>query len=175
MVVTTEADGEPNAASIGIIKSGMEVKVRLFSGTHTYENVIANGALVANVTHDPMVVVETALGDLPPDRFQRRHGQLTLKDAESWAQFRCEPFRLDILIETLEFVQGEVIRRDFRAINRGLSGVVEAAIAATRFFALNQESYLDEIRRIGRIVGRCGGPREIAAMDLLVERLDDFY
>lgn len=175
MVVTTERDGEPNAASIGIIKSGFDVKVRLFSGTHTYENVLATGQLVANITHDPMVVVETALGDLSPNRFQRRHGQLTLKEAESWAEFRCDPFRLDILIEPLEFVQGEVIRREFRAINRGVSGVVEAAIAATRFNALKQESYLDEIRRIRRIVGRCGGPREIAAMDLLVERLGDFY
>lgn len=170
VIVTTERDGVPNAAPIGIIRDE-NVTVRLFLGTHTYENVLATGQLVANVTHDPMIFVEAAMSDLEEECFLRRDGVLTLKDAESWALFRCSPYRTDIIIPELEFVRGEVIRREFRAINRGVSCVIEAAIAATRYNALRVDSYLEEIRKLKRIVQRCGGPREIAAMKRLEEHL----
>ncbi len=168
VIVTTEREGIPNAAPIGIIRDD-NIRVRLFLGTHTYENVLATGLLVANVSHDPMIFVEAAMSDLEEDCFVRREGVLTLKDAETWALFRCSPYRTDIIMPELEFVKGGVVRKEFRAINRGVSCVIEAAIAATRYNALRADSYLEEIRRLKRIVQRCGGPREIAAMKRLEE------
>ena len=128
---------------------------------------------VANITHDPLVFVVTALGDLDGDRFvRRRDGEITLKDAESWALFRCDPLRVDISMPKIEFVKGEVLRKEFRAVNRGTNLVIEAAVAATRYVALGSEIYLDEIFKIRRIVGRCGGPRDVEAMELLDKILD---
>ena len=172
VIVTTELDGVQNAAPIGIIRNGDSLKVRLFSGTHTYENILATGRFVANVTHDSWIFAETALEDVSPDTFVRREGELTLKDAEAWALFECHPFRTDIIITDIEFIKGEVLRKDFRAFNRGANLVVEAAIAATRFLALRTDSYYDDILKLQRIINRCGGPREKEAMDRLMDRID---
>jgi len=170
VIVTTEVDGVPNAAPIGIVWNDDSIILRLFLGTHTYENILATGTFVANVTHDPIIFVEAAMSDLPSDCFQRRDGELTLKDAESWALFKCAPFRSDIMMLPIEFVKGEVLWQDFRAVNRGTNLVVESAIAATRYQALSQAKYLEDIRMWNRIINRCGGPRDKEAM----RRLDDY-
>jgi hypothetical protein len=175
-IIATTANelGDPNAAPLGLIKRGASLSVRLFVGSHTYENIMANGKFVANVSHDPMLFVETALNDIPEERFIERDGELTLKDAEAWALFKCEPNGLDISLPEVEFVKGEVLKREFRAVNRGINLVVEAAVAATRYVALKSDLYLEEIFKIRRIVGRCGGPREIEAMDRLEELIEQF-
>lgn len=173
IIATTEGEkGAPNAAPLGLIREGDRLSVRLFVGSHTRENILTRGKFVANVSHDPMLFVETALGDIPEDMFVLRDGEVTLRDAEAWALFKCEPTDLDISLPEAEFVKGEVLRREFRAMNRGVNLVVEAAVAATRYVALRSDLYLEEIFRIRRIVGRCGGPREIEAMDRLEELME---
>jgi uncharacterized protein len=172
VVVTTQRDGTNNAAPIGIIKDGKSLKIRLFGGTHTYENILAEKSFVANVVHDPMIFVESALSELQEEAFEVREGLLTLKSAESWALFKCEAFPLDIVIGELEFIKGDVIRKEFRAVNRGINLVVESAIAATRYLALNIESYMDDIRKNQRIISRCGGKRDREAMDRLMDLIE---
>ena len=143
-------------------------------GTHTYDNVLANGWFVANITHDSWIFAETALEDLTQDYFVRRDGLPILKDTEAWALFKCKPFPLDIIIVKVEPVKGEMLRKDFRAFNRGANLVVEAAVAATRYLALRTDSYYEEIMKIKRIVERCGGPREKDAMERLMDRIDNY-
>jgi hypothetical protein len=174
VIATTERDGISNAAPLGIIREGKSLTIRLFPGSHTYENILATRCLVANVTHDPWLFAETALEDLPEEAYSRRNGALILRDAEAWGLFRCQVLPTDIAVAEIEFVKGEVLRRDFRAFNRGACLVVEAAIAATRYLALGTDSYYEEIIRLGRIVDRCGGPRERQAMSWLMERLDSY-
>jgi hypothetical protein len=175
IIATTESElGVFNAAPLGLIKKGDLLSVRLFVGSHTYENIMAGGKFVANVSHDPMLFVETALNDIPEERFVERDGELTLKDAEAWALFKCEPRNLDIALPQVEFVKGEVLKREFRAVNRGINLVVEAAVAATRYVALKSDLYLEEIFKIRRIVNRCGGPKEIEAMNRLEELIEQF-
>ncbi len=175
IIATTENEkGVFNAAPLGLIKKGDLISVRLFVGSHTYENIMAGGKFVANVSHDPMLFVETALNDIPEERFVERDGELTLKDAEAWALFKCEPKNLDIALPQVEFVKGEVLKREFRAVNRGINLVVEAAVAATRYVALKSDLYLEEIFKIRRIVNRCGGPKEIEAMNRLEELIEQF-
>ncbi len=174
VIATTEKNGVINAAPLGIIRDGESLYIKLFLGTHTYDNVLANGWFVANITHDSWIFAETALEDLTPDYFVRRDGLPILKDAEAWALFKCEPFPLDIVITKVEPVKGEVLRKDFRAFNRGANLVVEAAVAATRYLALRTDSYYEEIMKIKRIVERCGGPREKEAMERLMDRIDNY-
>src|SRR5512147_2979717 len=81
IIATTEKDGIINAAPIGIIRDGDNLYIRLFTGTHTYDNVLENGWFVANVTHDAWLFAETALEDLTEDHFSRRQGLPILKDA----------------------------------------------------------------------------------------------
>lgn len=174
IIATTEKDGVINAAPLGIIRDGDNLYIRLFGGTHTYDNVLANGWFVANITHDAWIFAETALEDLTPDHFTRRDGMPVLKDAEAWGLFKCEAFPLDIVIAKIELVKGEVLRRDFRAFNRGASLVIEAAVAATRYLALRTDSYYDELMKMQRIINRCGGPREREAMERLMDRINSY-
>ena len=174
VIATTEKEGRINAAPLGIIKDGDSLYVRLFSGTHTYENILAGGWFVANVTHDAWLMAETALEDLTPDYFVRREGLPVLSDAEAWALFKCEPFPLDIIIAKVELEKGEFLRCDFRACNRGANLVVEAAVAATRYMALRTDNYYEELMKMQRIINRCGGPREREAMDRLMDRVDNY-
>jgi hypothetical protein len=97
-----------------------------------------------------------------------------LKGAEAWGLFKGEPFALDIIIAKVELAEGEVLRKDFRACNRGASLVIEAAVAATRYLALCTDSYYDELIRLQRIINRCGGPREREAMDRLMDRVNSY-
>lgn len=174
VIATTEKNGIINAAPLGIIRDGESLYIKLFLGTHTYDNVLANGWFVANITHDSWIFAETALEDLTQDYFSRRDGIPILKNTEAWALFKCKPFPLDIVIAKVEPVKGEVLRKDFRAFNRGANLVVEAAVAATRYLALRTDTYYEEIMKIKRIVERCGGPREKDAMERLMDRIDNY-
>ncbi|HNX09071.1 MAG TPA: DUF447 family protein [Methanothrix sp.] len=174
VIATTEVKGRINAAPLGIIRDGDSLYVRLFLGTHTYENVLTRGWFVANITHDAWVFAETALEDLPAEYFDRKEELPILKDAEAWGLFKCEAFATDIIIAKVELIKGEVLRKDFRACNRGANLVIEAAVAATRYLALRADSYFDELMKMQRIINRCGGPRERDAMDRLMERIDSF-
>jgi len=174
VIATTEDKSRINAAPLGIIRDGDSLYVRLFSGTHTYDNVLANGWFVANITHDAWLFAETALEDLTPDHFIRCDGLPVLKGAEAWGQFKAETFALDIIIAKVELVKGEVLRRDFRACNRGANLVIEAAVAATRYMALRTDSYYEELMKLQRIINRCGGPREREAMDRLMDRVNSY-
>ncbi|MCX6669503.1 MAG: DUF447 family protein [Methanothrix sp.] len=174
VIATTEDKGRINAAPVGIVKDGDSLHVRLFSGTHTYDNFLASGWFVANITHDAWLFAETALEDLAPDYFMRRDGLPVLKGAEAWGLFKGEPFALDIIIAKVELAEGEVMRKDFRACNRGASLVIEAAVAATRYLALCTDSYYEELIRLQRIINRCGGPREREAMDRLMDRVNSY-
>jgi hypothetical protein len=174
VIATTERCGKINAAPLGIIRDKDSLYVRLFLGTHTYENVLTKGWFVANITHDAWLFAETALEDLPQEYFTRREDLPMLKDAEAWGLFKCEAFASDIIIAKVELVKGEVLRSDFRACNRGANLVIEAAVAATRYLALRTGSYFEELMKMQRVINRCGGPREREAMDRLMERIDSF-
>jgi hypothetical protein len=174
VIATTEVSGRINAAPLGIIRDANSCYVRLFLGTHTYENVLNKGWFVANITHDAWLFAETAIEDLDQDYFMLREELPVLKEAEAWGLFKCEAFATDIIIAKVELVKGEVLRRDFRACNRGANLVIEAAVAATRYLALRTDSYFEELMKMQRIINRCGGPREREAMDRLMERIDNF-
>ena len=129
---------------------------------------------MANITHDAWIFAETALEDLSPKYFTRKEDLPVLEDAEAWLLFECEAFASDIIIADLKPIKGEMIRKDFRAVNRGANLVIEAAVAATRYLALRTDSYFEELMKMQRIIDRCGGPRERLAMEQLMERVDSF-
>lgn len=174
VIATTEIDGRVNAAPLGIIRNEDSLYIRLFLGTHTYENILTRKWFVANVTHDAWLFAETALEDLPPEYFMHFDGLPILKDTEAWLLFQCDPFASDIIIANIEPVKGELLKKDFRAINRGANLVIEAAVAATRYMALRTDSYFEELIKTQRIINRCGNPREREAMERLMDRIDSF-
>ena len=92
-IVTTCKGWTPNAAPMGIIRRKDKLYVRLFKGSKTYENVLAEKFLVANITYDPMLFALSTFTNLDDSVFEQtvheNHTMYTLKDAQSWVAFEC--------------------------------------------------------------------------------------
>ncbi len=152
-----------NTAPLGVIV-GDNIKVRLFKN-HTREFIKKTGFLYVNVIFDPVVFVISAFEDLSEDFFESFDPPI-IRNALSWIKFKAD---LRGNYAYLSFINGEVLRRDFRAVNRGFNAVIEATIHATRFIIKKSRELRDRIDYYGKIVERCGGKREKEAYKILLE------
>ncbi|HDQ07279.1 MAG TPA: DUF447 family protein [Methanoculleus sp.] len=165
----------PNAAPMGIFCRKGRIRMRVYRGTHTEENMRRNGWVVANVTHDPVVFVETAFGDIGADRFTEiTHEGTTfwrLKDCEAWAAFRCTVLHVseDLSVFELHPVAEEIISCEVHPHNRGFSSVIDATILGTRYVMFNDPAMLEKIRYHRDIALKCGSERERIAIKKLDE------
>lgn len=164
-----------NAAPIGIISRGGKLRMVLFRGSHTAENVERDGWVVANFTFDPVVIVMTAFADLPDEAFTEetidgiRMDRLAV--SEGWAAFRAVVLRKtgESLLVELTLLREERGGARLRPINRGFNSLVEATVHGTRY-ALRKDPVLgDLIEHHAGIVRKCGGPREQEALAMLLE------
>ena len=171
VIATTRSEsGVPNAAPIGIIRNnrshgshgsgGDRICVRLFSGSHTRQNVIETGEIITNIIHDPAMYVESTFGDLDPSRFKHpdNGGCPALKHADAWLLFSCEQSKGNLF--ELTPVKGVVCNKPMVSVNRGFNAVIESIIHATRYQLKRDPKYLDLIRHYEQIVQVCGGTRE---------------
>ncbi len=156
-----------NTAPLGIIVRD-DVRVRLFDN-HTRRFVKKTGVLYVNVISDPIIFVISAFEDLSEDFFESLEPPI-IRDALSWIKFKA---RLDRNFAYLSFVDGEVLRKDVRAVNRGFNAVIEATIHGTRYIISGSKELRDKIEYYGRIVERCGGKREKEAYKLLLNYISE--
>jgi hypothetical protein len=174
VIATTRSEsGVPNAAPIGIIRNncshgsnsgGDRICARLFSGSHTRQNVVVTGEIAANTIHDPVLYVESTFGDLDPDMFEYPDdvGCPALKHADAWLLFVCEQSKRDLF--ELTPVKGVVCNKPIVSVNRGFSAIIESLVHATRYQLKRDPKYLDLIGHYDRIVQVCGGAREKEAI-----------
>jgi hypothetical protein len=163
-----------NAAPMGIINRGGEgPRMVLFRGSHTARNVERHGWIVANLTHDPLLWVRTAFEDLPPEYFAdltfNCRPMYRLRDCEAWIAFEAdiENQTPDNLVVRLTPLAEEVRTPLPRPVNRGFNAVIEATVHATRYVRFRDPELLELIEHHAGIVRRCGGRRELEAMELL--------
>lgn len=167
-----------NAAPMGIHYRDGKATMVLFLGSHTAENVRKEGWLVANFVHDPVLYVRTAFEDLSRDMFigEPVAGRIMqrLAGADAWAAFTTtiERETAEALIVTLT-PQREIIENaPIHPVNRGFGSIIDATVHATRY-AENRDPKLKELIDYHTgIVRKCGGKRELAALDLLLEYID---
>ncbi len=151
-----------NTAPLGIIVDD-GIKVRLYSN-HTRDLLEKSGELFVNVIHDPVVFVISAFEDLDEMWFESLDPPV-IRNAMCWVRFEA---RIEGSFAHLKFIQGEVLRNDIRAVNRGFNAVIEAAVHGTRYVMSRNPELRKRILYYGRIVERCGGKRERGAFDLLL-------
>ena len=163
-----------NAAPMGIHLRDGKATMVLFAGSHTAENIGRDRWVVANFVHDPMLYVKTAFEDLPASAFIREpvagKTMLRLADADAWAAFsvtigHCSEVSTTVML-TLE---KEIIENvAVHPVNRGFNSILDATVSATRY-ATNRDPGLKKIIDYhAGIVRKCGGKRELAALDLLL-------
>ena len=162
-----------NAAPMGIhLREGKATMV-LFSGSHTVENIRRDGWLVANFIHDPVVYVKTAFGDLPRDQFvEEPVAGMTMQrlaGADAWAAFTAVTGRTtaEAVMVTLTLRKEIIEEVAIHPVNRGFNSIIDATVHATRY-RMNHDPRLKElIDYHAGIVRKCGGKRELAALELL--------
>lgn len=171
----------PNAAPIGIILKGNENPfVRLFKGSHTWENVSNERYLAANIVYDALLFVRSTFFDLGPSEFEYITASglnfPVLKASTAWVVFECVNLKNtdQALVTELLPVKAGFNERNKKALpvpNRGFNAVLEAAVHATRYQLTGEEKYIELIRHYETLASRCGGDSEKKAMKLLYEVL----
>lgn len=168
---------EPNAAPMGVLKENGRLYARLWEGSTTLENVRSTEKVVVNITRDPVVYVEGALGD--PSRFVESGNQkgsaARLSEPDAWFfcdtnRVQSESSREEVTRWRLEERHGRVINRPVPTYSRGFASVVEATVHATR---LEFKPGLRELyeHHLG-VAEKCGGEREREAVGMLRSYID---
>jgi hypothetical protein len=94
-----------------------------------------------------------------------------LKDADAWAAFSVtidkktsEALMVTLTLEK-EIIQDVVLH----PVNRGFNSIIDATVHATRY-KLNRDPFLKEqIDYHAGIIRKCGGKREVEALELLLQ------
>ena len=180
---------EFNAAPIGIINRDNpgkpdSLKMVLFHGTHTSENIAREGVVVANFIYDPVLYVKTAFGDIDDSffaagkcRYKSLHSVeekdtdfCYLKNAEAWILFSAEVERDtgEALVVNLTPIREQTGSIRLHPVNRGFSSIIEATVHATRYVMNRDPHLLDLINHHASLVRKCGGRRELEALKLLM-------
>lgn len=182
-VIATTADpatGAPNAAPMGIICRKGRIMMRLFHGTDTERNIRASGWVVANLTYDPMVYVQSAFGDLPEDAFAEiTAGESNLhlptpmqrlRTCEAWEAFTATIVsdNPETLVVELTPVASEIISLQPHPPSRAFAGIIEATVHATRYVMNRDPALWAMIEQAAETVRKCGGTEHFAAIDVLL-------
>ncbi|RLG27318.1 hypothetical protein DRN85_00585 [Methanosarcinales archaeon] len=174
IAVTTNPDNTANAAPIGLHKEGNKLQIHLYPN-QTQENLKRTQHLTANITHDPLLLVTSALSK--PDQkeytkieYQEKKYPI-LKNSDAWILLEVEkkdPARTPTTY-TLQPLTHAVRKEKTHAINRGRNAVIEATIHATRYVLNHNQKHLNQINYYNRIVKICGRPEDKKAMETLYE------
>jgi hypothetical protein len=162
-----------NAAPMGIHYREGNASMVLFSGSATAGNIERDGWVVANFVQDPVVYVRTAFEDLPKHSFieeQVRTKTVTrLAGADAWAVFTTSIVRRtnESMIVRLALEKEIIEEVAVHPVNRGFNSVIDATVHVTRY----RENQDPELKRWIDyhvvIVRKCGGKRELEALELL--------
>lgn len=171
VIATTDC----NAAPIGIHYREKKASMILFCGSHTAENVERDGWIVANFIHDPVLYVKTAFDDLPRDMFisEPVNGKtmLRLRGADAWAAFSASIERKtgEAMMVRLTLEKEIIDEVRIHPVNRGFGSIIDATVHATRLKISGDPELKKMIDYHAGIIRKCGGRREIEALDLLLQ------
>jgi hypothetical protein len=164
-----------NAAPMGIHYREGKAGMILFTGSHTAQNIERDGWVVANFVYDPVLYVKTAFEDLPREVFLEEmvSGKKVhrLSGADAWAAFTATVERRsgDVMMVRL-IPEKEIIEEvSLHPVNRGFNSIIDATVHATRY----RENRDPELRKLidyhSGIVRKCGGKKELAALEMLIK------
>ncbi|ADZ10565.1 protein of unknown function DUF447 [Methanobacterium lacus] len=188
VVTTVDSNGKPNAAPIGIIcKNNLEVVCYLHHGSTTVKNIKDTKSFVVNVLKDPMIFVESTLGNLPIEKYES-HGDkfyigstdaffvadvTSIKDVERKDQFGVS------VTSVLKADVSDItkFKQCVEPLNRAIYGIVEGLVYLTRMNMVSgdmEKLYRHRMAEIARIVSKVGAKDHKNAMDMIMEAFKDF-
>ena len=183
VITTINEDGAPNAAPIGVTcKDENEIVLYLHQGSHTVRNIKAEGRFVVNILKDPIVFVESTLGNLSEDYFEQYGDDFYIKDADAFftanVTYMRDVEREDQFgVSTTTVLRAEVVEivkktEHVEPLNRAIYGVIEALVYLTRMDMVSgdmEKLYRHRMNEISRIVNKVGGKEHKKAMKKISE------
>jgi hypothetical protein len=197
VVSTYSADGQPNAAPMGVImESPQRVTFRIYTSALTYRNLQAKRSAVVNVTSDPEVFYRTAFKEANPNgrlslewfgnaetvdapklRAADAHIEVAVGDTAPFDSERVEVFCDVKLVQALTALP--------KVYCRAVFATIEAVIHATRVKAFIRHAdrqkreqalkLLDTIREYREVVNRVApNSRSAEIMADLTQRADQW-
>lgn len=162
-----------NAAPIGIHYREKKYRAFLYLGSHTAENIARDGWVVANFIHDPVVYVKTAFADLPKEQFieepVNNKMMHRLAGADGWAAFSAtvEHRTAETMTVSLHLEKELMEEVGIYPVNRGFNSLIDATVHATRYTITRNPDLKNHIEYHAGIVRKCGGKRELEALEML--------
>jgi hypothetical protein len=151
----------------------------LFTGSHTAQNIERDGWVVANFIYDPVLYVKTAFEDLPHEAYleevisgKKMH---RLSGIDAWAAFTTTVERKTSNVMMVRLIpEIEIIEEvNLHPVNRGFNSIIDATVHATRY----RENQNPNLRKLidyhGGIVRKCGGKKELAALEMLMKYIEE--
>ncbi len=125
---------------------------------------------VVNLTDDILLFTEAALGDPhPPTRPAAAVDGAVLADACSWREVAVDAIdAAGPRARVTTRVVGRGAGREFIGWSRAAHAVLEASILASRVRRLPADEIRAELARLTVVLDKTAGPRERAAMDLVL-------
>jgi hypothetical protein len=183
ILVTVNPDGSPNAAPMGVKRTGGTLfEVTPFKTSATYRNLLRDPRSTMNVTSDPTVFLATAFKDETPR--QPAMDGLSLVGCDACIKLdRVEGVELSADRHLFRNKVDEVAVHSAhpRVFSRGVAEAVEAVIHATRVKAFRTQGRHGDAGALEEKVAECigvvrrvsaGGSPEAEAVDRLERMLD---
>jgi len=173
VTTTINPDGTVNCAAMGVEWGDDALVIKPYRATRTLRNLERSGAAVVNLTDDILLFCEAALGDpQPPTRPAEAVAGAVLADACSWREVAVDAIDASgPRARVATRVVGRGTGREFVGFNRAAGAVLEASILASRVRRLPAAEIRADLARLAVVVDKTAGPRERAAMDLVVARV----
>jgi len=170
VTTTINPDGTVNCAAMGVEWGDEAIVIKPYGSTRTLRNLQRSGAAVVHLTDDILLFTQAALDDPhPPTRPATVVAGAVLADACSWREVAVDA--IDATGPRAEVTTRVVARgtgREFVGFNRACHAVLEASILASRVRRLPADEVRTEMARLAVLVDKTAGPRERAAMDLVL-------
>jgi hypothetical protein len=163
-----------NAAPMGIHYRDGNASLVLFCGSHTAENIERDGWVVANFIHDPVMYVRTAFEDLPAESFIEEwvtgRKMQRLRGADAWTAFSATVERKtsEAMMVRLTAEKEIIEEVAIHPVNRGFGSIIDATVHTTRFRLTHDPELKKIIDYHAGIVRKCGGKRELEALEILL-------
>lgn len=188
VVTTVNSNRTPNAAPIGVIcKDTKEIVLYLHQGSTTVNNIKRNKKFIVNITKDPMIFVESTLGNLSRKYFKQYKEEFYIKNSDAFLVADVTSLKdveredqLGRSITTVLRADVSEIKKEKESVeplNRAIYGIIEGLVYLTRMEMVSgdmEKLYRHRMKEITRIVNKVGGKEHKNAMKKILESFSKY-
>lgn len=183
IITTINPDKTPNAAPMGVIcKDKDEIMLYLHEGSSTIKNIKNNREFVVNILKNPLVFVDSTLGNLSEEYFLEFNDNCAVRNADAYFLAkvnnlkdieRKDQFGIDKSFAIKASVEEMMVNNEcVEPLNRAIYGVIEALVYLTRKDMVSGETeklYNLRMKEISRIVNKVGAKEHTKAIKKVMD------